>query len=259
VTLDAVLDEALRLVAAADARGIPFRLLGGLGVAARVPDWRARADRAGRDIDVASNSKSRRAVAELLETEGYTPDRQYNGANGHKQLYFVDMERGRPVDVLIDRMEMCHTFEFASRLTVPGPSLPLADLLLSKLQVAKINRKDILDVLMLLAEFRLTDEASATDGIDVRRILQHTSADWGWWRTATGNLDVLERFVATELTLADLDVGRPWRFEPGDQVRALRHRIDEAPKSLAWKVRARVGERLPWYEEPEEIAHNTPR
>ena len=100
-----------------------------------------------RDIDLATDRASRRALAELLEAEGYTPDRRFNGANGHKQLYFVDVERSRPVDVLIDRMELCHTFVFSDDLGSPGPSLPVADVLLSKLQIVKINRKDILDAL----------------------------------------------------------------------------------------------------------------
>lgn len=250
-----VLDEALRLVGLADAAGIPLRLLGGIAVAARVPTWRVRADRPGRDIDFATDRASRRAVTELLEGQGYVADRRYNVANGHKQLYFVDPAHERPVDVLIDRMEMCHTFDFSGDLSAGGPTLPLADLLLSKLQVVRINRKDILDVLILLAEFPLVD-GPADSGIEVRRITKHTSADWGWWRTTTGNLAAIRSFAEHDLAPGDLDVGRPNRFEPGAQVLELERRIEAAPKSMGWRVRARVGERVPWYDEPEEEAHD---
>ena len=112
MTAENIVDEGIRLVRLANARGMALRLLGGIAVRALVPDWRMRAERPGRDIDLATNRSSRRAVAELLEGEGYTPDRRFNGANGHKQLYFVDSSRSRPIDVLIDRMEMCHTFAF---------------------------------------------------------------------------------------------------------------------------------------------------
>jgi len=257
VTEAGVVDEGLRLVGLGDAAKVPLRLLGGIAVAARVPSWRIRADRPGRDIDLATDRASRRAVTELLEGQGYVADRRYNAANGHKQLYFVDPERGRPVDVLIDRMEMCHTFDFSGDLGSRGPTLPLADLLLSKLQVVKINRKDLLDVLILLAEFPLVSGAgSDADGIDVGRITRTTSADWGWWRTAGGNLDALVAFAAGDLAPGDLEVGRPNRFDPGAQAVELRRQIDAAPKSLGWRVRARVGERVPWYEEPEEEAHD---
>ena len=271
VTEAGVLDEGLRLIRLADAARVPLRLLGGIAVAASVPSWRVRADRPGRDIDLATDRSSRRAATELLEGQGYVADRRYNAANGHKQLYFVDPERGRPVDVLIDQMEMCHTFDFAADLACPGPTLPLADLLLSKLQVVRINRKDYLDVLILLAEFALsggpggdaaeTDEAvgaeiAGTDRIEVGQITRYTSADWGWWRTVGGNLDGCRAFVEDGLAADDLDVGRPNRFDPGAQAGELRRRIDAAPKSLGWRIRARLGERMPWYEEPEEEAHD---
>jgi hypothetical protein len=261
-TLDDPLAEALRLVDLATARGVVVRLMGGLAFHAQAPSWTARISRDGRDIDLATRSDDRKALAELLVGEGYTPDRQYNALYGHKQLYFVDEARRRPVDVLVDRLEMCHAFSFRDRLTVSHPTLPLAELLLTKLQIVKINRKDVLDALILLASHPL---APASDGagegsdaaaaINVSRIVALTSADWGWWRTATGNLAALRSFVEGELAPGDLDTGMPLPFDPLTQIDALAAAIDAAPKSTKWKLRARVGERIPWYEEPEEVGH----
>jgi hypothetical protein len=227
--------------------------MGGLAFHAQVPDWTARSDRSGRDIDLATRSRDRKAVSELLTAEGYEPDRQYNALYGHKQLYFMDAERRRPVDVLVDQLEMCHRFEFADRLGVDARTLPLAELLLSKLQVVKINRKDVLDALALLAEHPLTGDDT---GINLTRIVGLTSNDWGWWRTLTGNLDGLAAFATAELQPADLDLGgRPPRFGLLGQIAELRSAVDAAPKSTRWKLRARVGERMAWYEEPEEVGH----
>jgi hypothetical protein len=251
-TLADPLAEALRLIGLADARGMTLRLMGGLAFHARAPEWTALTGREGRDIDLATASGDRKAVAELLATHGYVPDRQYNALYGHKQLYFVDPARGRPVDVLVDRLEMCHSFLFADRLAIDRPTLPLAELLLSKLQVVKINRKDILDALILLAEHPLAPDDS---GINVTRITAMTSTDWGWWRTVTGNLDRLIAFLEGEVGPADLDTGRPNRFQPAAQVRALRAAIDAAPKSTKWRLRSRIGDRIAWYEEPEEVGH----
>ena len=39
------------------------------------------------------------------------------------------------------------------------------------------------------------------------------------------------------------------------QVAALRAAIEGAPKSGRWRLRARVGERVTWYAEPEEMEH----
>jgi hypothetical protein len=263
-TLQDPLAESMRIVDLADQRGLQVRLMGGMAIRAHAPDWPARTRRVEVDLDFATRSKDRGAFYELLAAEGYTPDKRHNALFGGKQAYFVDVPRHRPVDVLVDSLEMCHRFEFADRLALSKPTLPLAELLLSKLQVVKINRKDVLDALVLLAEHPLGQNDGALDSryglgaINVPRILSFTSNDWGWWRTVTGNLDKLKQFLATELTAEDLDLnnGRAVLFEPGAQIDALRAAIDEAPKSTRWKLRARVGERTAWYNEPEEMGHN---
>jgi hypothetical protein len=262
-TLADPLAEALRIVDAADGRGLLVRLMGGMAIRAHAPDWPARTRRVEVDLDFATRSKDRGAFYQLLTNEGYTADKRHNALFGGKQAYFVDVPRNRPVDVLVDNLEMCHRFGFADRLAASSPTLPLAELLLSKLQVVKINRKDVLDALVLLAEHPLGKDDGAPDSrhglgsINVPRILSFTSNDWGWWRTVTGNLDTLDQYLATELTPDDLDLnnGREILFDPGGQIAALRTAIDNAPKSTKWKLRARVGERVSWYEEPEEMGH----
>ncbi len=261
-TLADPLEESLRLVEVADSRGLTLRLMGGMAIRAHAPRWPARTRRTDVDLDFATTSRDRAAVYKLLEAEGYTPDRQQNALFGQKQAYFVDVPRKRPVDVLVDALEMCHRVEFGPRLAKSKPTLPLAELLLSKLQVVKINRKDVLDALILLAEHPLAqdDGVDALHGpgaINVPRILDVTSNDWGWWRTVTGNLDKLHQFLTTELKPDDLDLGtgEAVKFDPAAQVAALRAAIDGAPKSTRWRLRARVGERVPWHAEPEEMEH----
>jgi hypothetical protein len=261
-TLADPLDEALRIVEVADARGLTLRLMGGMAIRAHAPRWPARTRRTEVDLDFATTSRDRAAVYKLLEQEGYTPDKQQNALFGQKQAYFVDVARKRPVDVLVDNLEMCHRIEFGQRLAMSRPTLPLAELLLSKLQVVKINRKDVLDALILLAEHPLAqdDGVDALHGpgsINVPRIVAITSNDWGWWRTVTRNLDKLDQYLATELQPEDLDLGtgEAVKFDPVTQIATLRDAIESAPKSSRWKLRARVGERVSWYAEPEEMEH----
>jgi hypothetical protein len=263
-TLQDPLAESLRIIEIADARGLLVRLMGGMAIRAHAPDWPARTRRVEVDLDFATRSRDRGAFYELLASEGYTPDKRHNALFGSKQAYFVDVPRNRPVDVLVDNLEMCHRFEFGDRLGASSPTLPLAELLLSKLQVVKINRKDVLDALVLLAEHPLGPDDGAPDSrhglgtINVPRILSFTSNDWGWWRTVTGNLDTLDQYLAVELTPEDLDLnnGRAILFEPAGQIAALRSAINDAPKSTRWKLRSKVGERQVWYQDPEEMGHN---
>jgi len=247
------LDEALRMIALADAAGMQVRLMGGLSFHCRCRTWTARIDRDGRDIDLATRSRDRKGLQALMVANGYAADKQYNALYGHKQLYFVDPARRRPVDVLIDRMEMSHKFEFADRLGVDGPTVPLAEMLLSKVQIAQINRKDILDGLALLSEYPL---GTGDEGmINLKVILDLASGDWGWWRTIIGNLDKFEGYLDHNLEPGELEFGREPHFDVRAQIKVLRAALEEAPKSTKWKLRARVGERVQWYIEPEEVGH----
>src|SRR6476469_4116884 len=222
-TLQDPLAEAMRVVDLASERGLLVRLMGGMAIRAHAPDWPARTRRVEVDLDFATRGKDRGAFYDLLSNEGYTADKRHNALFGGKQAYFVDVPRSRPVDVLVDSLEMCHRFDFSDRLSKSSPTLPLAELLLSKLQIVKINRKDVLDALVLLAEHPLANDDGAPDArtgqgsINLVRITSFTSNDWGWWRTVTGNLDTLDQYLAVEVTPDDLDLnnGREVLFQPG--------------------------------------------
>ncbi len=45
------------------------------------------------------------------------------------------------------------------------------------------------------------------------------------------------------------------RFDPLEQAARLLDVAKSVPKSMKWKLRANVGDRVRWYELPEEVAH----
>lgn len=259
-TLEDPLAEALRLVDLTEARGLVVRLFGGLAFRAQSPGW-PRDGRPDPDIDLAVRGRDRAALASLLEAEGYRPDRQHNALFGQKQLYFADPIRRRTMDVLVDRFEMCHTFVFGDRLAATRPTIPLAELLLSKLQIRRINRKDVLDALVMLGDHPLghgdgsANTAEETALINLDRIVELTSTDWGWWRTVSGSLETIKGFLDAGVEDSEIDTGRPRRFDLASQLALLGQAIDDAPKTTRWKLRARVGDRVTWYAEPEEVGH----
>jgi hypothetical protein len=119
-------------------------------------------------------------------------------------------------------------------------------LLLTKLQVIEINDKDVRDVLNLLYHTQLGEEDAATT-INVRRVAALCASDWGLWRTATLNL---ERATAA---LSQLDLSASAHDVLSERLRDLRARIDDEPKTRKWRLRARVGDRIRWYEDVEEV------
>lgn len=244
------LEEALGLIEAAGAIGVPLRLVGGLAVRVLCPDFPPRT-RERQDLDLASTSDARPALSGFLEARGYEPDRRFNALYGHKQLYFASPE-GRALDVLVDRLEMCHVLEFKDRIARMPLTLDVTDLLLSKLQIVELNEKDAQDVLYLLSAYPVREgDEPGTVGLD--RIGAIVAADWGWWRTLTMNV---ARIVELAETTASHLVPAGARYDPVEQLRRIGEHADAVPKTLRWRLRARVGERARWYQLPDEEAHD---
>ena len=211
---DDPLPEAMVLVRGAADAGHRLKILGGLGVRVLCPDFPPR-QRAGQDIDLACQGKTWRKVAEHLEQAGCEPDKRFNNLNGHQQMYF-NAPSGRPIDVMVDRLSMCHTLDFRLSFGSASPTLDPADLLLSKLQIVELNAKDAHDIIHLLSGVRVGPD-STRPFIDPDRFGSVLSGDWGWWRTVTGSLAKLPDLLAEQPGLAP-----PYpRFDPLTQAKQL--------------------------------------
>jgi hypothetical protein len=245
-----LLDEARRLINLAQERELVLRLLGGLAIRVLTPGLPPRM-RGGQDLDFGTVRASRRALGEMLVEQGYQPDQNFNALFGDKQLYFANPGNGLTVDVMVDRLHMCHTVEFAPRATVLPYTLTPTDLLLSKLQIVELNEKDLDDALRLLVSFELSGNGGG-ETIDLSVIAALLGEDWGWWRTVTLNL---ER-IGTALNDGERTSIAGGRLDPLAQVDKLSKVIEDTPKSRRWRLRARIGERKRWYEEPEETTHH---
>jgi hypothetical protein len=243
-------DQALTVVQEANERGIPLKLLGGQAVRLLCPLYPHRA-RTDQDMDFASVSTARRAVMDFLGELGFQGDTRFNTLHGDRQMYFVTADGGTTVDVIMDRLNMCHVLDFHDRVERMPWTLDVTDLLLSKLQIFELNRKDVHDLLHLLSAYEVLggDEPGT---IGLARIGKIVGEDWGWWRTLTGNLDKLVHLGAGEHS--DL-VPSARRYDPIAQAKHIREFCDACPKTLKWKLRAKVGDRMQWYELPEEVAH----
>jgi hypothetical protein len=203
-------------------------------------------------MDLASVSRVRAALGPFLAAQGFAPDKEFNALYGHKQMYFRSPDGGWALDVMLDRLDMCHVLDFRDRIERMPYTLDPTDLLLSKLQIVEINEKDLQDAIYLLAAFPIRDD-DEPGTIGPLRLCQIVCEDWGWWRTVSGNLDRVTALAPEDLArLVPPDAP----FDPVDQALALRRQADEAPKSLRWRLRSKVGDRVRWYELPEEVAHH---
>ena len=247
------LPEAMALAEGAAKAGIGLKLLGGLAVRVLCPDYPPRLRR-DQDIDFACLSKERKKVATYLTDSGCQADRMFNNLNGDRQMYFV-ASSGRPIDVMVDRLTMCHTLDLRPSYGRQRLTVDAIDVLLSKLQIVELNEKDVRDSLQLLAGLPVSEGgAAAANGgpaLDADRFAKLLGADWGWWRTVTGNLAKLPALAAASPQLIPPDPP----FSPVAQAERLAEIAAAAPKSVKWKLRSNVGDRVRWYELPEEVDH----
>jgi hypothetical protein len=240
-----VVSEGQRLLARAAEADVPLRLLGGVAIRLRAPGELLPAfRRTYADLDFVTAKKGAARTAELFRNEGYEPHVAFNALHGKERLLFFDVGHDRQVDIFVGAFAMSHRIPLDTRLEVDPVSIPLAELLLTKLQIAQLNEKDVLDALALLEGHPVGDADGET--VNAGRIAALCGADWGLWRTITGNLD-------TCCALAPgYDV--PNRAEVEARLQELLHRIEAEPKTRSWKLRARIGERKRWYELPDEVA-----
>ena len=234
--------EAGRIAEAAKKAGVKVKLLGGAGINMHSPSaGRPPLKRKYGDLDYAISKKDRKSVLSLFPSLGYEANERFNLMNGDTRLYFFDSGHGRQVDIFIDVFKMSHVIDLRGRLDGDGPCASPADLLLSKLQIYEINRKDLVDVTALLLDHAI---AEGDDAIDARYVARLACEDWGLCRTVQLNIPRLLH------TLDELDVDREL---VRSRVAEIQGAIDAGPKPLKWRLRAQVGDRLQWYELPEEV------
>jgi hypothetical protein len=242
-------DEVGRIVAAADGAGLTIRVLGSIGVAVHCAgsiDQLPGSARTYADIDFVAYRREARGLGAVLTGLGYLEDREIFITSEGRRAIFVQPGTRIHVDVFFDRLEFCHVIPIDGRLGADRPTVPLAELLLSKLQIVRINEKDVADAALLLLDHDLGP--SDSEQINVGRIAGLVADDWGLWRTLTMNLEKVDGLVGGGEWFAEAD-----RSLILDRARRLKSAIDAAPKSLGWRMRARVGDRTRWWTEVDEV------
>jgi hypothetical protein len=247
VKQSAIFKEMKRLIDAANAKNILIRAIGGLAVQAHNKGDHSIFIREYPDLDFVVQRKQRRELEAFMPEVGYSPDKQFNLLNGsHRQIYFEN-NTGMKIDIFVGDFEMCHKIPLEDRLGCDPITIPLAELFLSKAQIAELNRKDALDITAILL-YNDTGHDDQ-DRINLNLIAQLCSQDWGLYKTTSINLQRVEDLVVhEELTLTTEECELIL-----DRVHKIQQTFEDMPKPLPWQLRDRVGTRVRWYMEVEEV------
>jgi hypothetical protein len=242
-------NELKRILTASSQASIILRVIGSLAFQMHCPQFgylQAAMGRRYTDIDFAAYRKQTKEIRVLMAGLGFQENREVFIVSEGDRAIFERHEIGIHVDVFYDKLSFSHVIYWNNRLEVDNPSIPLAEMLLEKMQIVQINEKDVIDTIMLLLEHPFGDHDTET--INIKHIATLCSNDWGLWRTTTMNLEKVAKLAQgyNQLTIEQKE-------KVNSQVRSAIARIEQEPKSMAWRLRARVGDRVKWYKDVDEV------
>jgi hypothetical protein len=237
------IEESRRVVEAAKEKGLMVRSIGGTAI------WEHSETMHGepfarnyRDVDFVTTREDKDAVIEFMTEMGYEQNERFNTMHRF-QLEFQDPVNERKADYIVDKFRFCHSWSLRDRIEIDYPTVPIEDLLLSKVQIAEISDRDIRDIIAMFNDHPVGHDVE-TDAIDAGYISGLCQSDWGLYKTTTMNLDRVESYLSNnDLPINDARLS--------DRVDALREAIETEPKTIRWKLRSIVGERKQWYRRPE--------
>lgn len=244
-----LLSYALELIEEAEQRGAVLRLLGGLAFYFNSPTARKLSafQRQYKDLDFAVNRRGASYLLEVFKKFGWKDDQYFNALHGSRRLlFYYGNEEGLQADIFVGLFEQCHKLNLEKRLLLYKPTIPISDLLLTKLQIHELNEKDILDVIMLLYDHDF-GRINSLEKEDLEYIVELTRKDWGWYTTIIDNLMIIESMIPKYLQnvkdIQNVKANLEW----------IRNNVKESSKTIKWKMRNIIGRRIKWYEEPEEV------
>lgn len=260
-----IIEDALRIVEESAKLKANLRILGALAVRIHCEEFGelhrrlkrlGSEDRVFTDIDLVGYSKERNKVRMLMEDVfGFKYSEQFMLMHGKERLLYFHPSGLYHVDIFFDKLKFSHDIDFGSssdkgRLKLDFPTIPLADLLLEKLQIHEINEKDIKDIVVLLRAHNLGCE-DQKETINAKYIAKILADDWGFWYDAKMNLDKVRLFMGKYLedgilSQADFD-------DLCVKLETLINFIDVEPKTKNWKKREKMGINKKWWRPVEEI------
>jgi hypothetical protein len=257
--------EALNIVSKAKEKNVVLRIAGGLAVRLHIKDdplailvYKKRFDNSTNvfaDLDLVGYRKQRGDIEKMFVQMQYQPDRMINPLFGDRRLIFYHPKGYFHVDVFLDKLEFSHDVIFYDkqgirRLELSFPAITPTDIVLGKLQIHQINKKDLIDLIALFANKNITssDENDSINGSYIAKIL---SQDWGFWYESTNNLNMVKYIAKDMLTKGEIQ--ETMYDKTLQKIDCLLQFIEKEPKTKDWIKRSQVGTRKPWYREVSDI------
>jgi len=243
---DVFFKEIDKILSLAKDEAVALRLLGATAIRSRSETAKKMSQsRKLTDLDFVAYKKDRQKIEQIFAKLGYASNATFNMLHGDERLMFFGSDF--KIDVWLEVFRMAHTFNFKDRLALDDRTLPLSDLLMTKLQIVQLNEKDVRDIFCLLIDHDLSEDDQEREKINIKRIADECAKNWGVYKTFTLNLDKIKILLPkyeTDITPANYKLVL-------ERIDRIRSSIEAQPKGVGWKMRAKVGEKQRWYETPD--------
>jgi len=242
-----VVEETRRLIEGAESNHVLLRAIGGVAVLLHCPSAEGGPlSRRRPDIDLMALSSEYKKLNSFIISAGYEPNKRFNAVNlRSKRLMYIDPVNQRQIDFLLDYFHMCHTIDVKERMSSDKLTIPLAELLLTKLQIVRLNEKDIRDTVALVKDHNVGEGDEET--INLKRICDLCGKVWGLYKTVTANIAKIRD------SIDNYEIGASAKELVKNRLTSVSEAVESTPKSMKWKMRAKVGESVAWYDLPEEV------
>ncbi len=259
------LEEATKIVNEAQTKGIIIRVVGSVAIRMHCMDFADMHIRLARlgdikrsfvDLDFVGYSNQRKHIEPFFANViNYIPDRHINAYFGHKRLLFYHPQGYYHSDIIFDKLEFSHDIFFGKkpgegRLELDTHTIPLAELILHKLQIHDINEKDFKDMIVLLRAHKI-DERNEKEIINAKYIAEMLANDWGFWYDAKINLEHIKPFAKKYLAQEKID--QTDYNDIIEKIDVLQGYIKQEPKTKKWTKRAKTGTKKTWWRHVEEV------
>lgn len=241
--LEDPIEEGRRVIDAADENSITVRQIGGTAIYEHAETSHEEPFKRGyRDVDFVGTKAEEDELVEFMVDLGYAANRRFNTMRNYR-LEFQDEENERKCDYILDKFDFCHQWSLSERIEEDYPTVPIEDLLMSKLQIVEVSDRDVRDMVAMVNDHPV-ESGDSTETIDPEYVAGLCEGDWGLYKTTTMSIDRIKEYLANnDLPLDEATIA--------ERLDTLRNEIETRPKTLRWKLRSMIGERKQWYNRPE--------
>ncbi len=220
-----------------------LREMGALAIWLRCPQARALLlAPEKKHLEFAGHASQRDAIRRAFESVGYQTNLAPDEFRSAPRLAFTNLARGVTVEICLNTFAMYHQLDLTPYLTPEDAPLAETALLLLRLQLVEMSETGLRELGALLREHEISARAEPGK-IDLMQITRLCADQWGWYKTVTMNLQRILPFAVKSVPSGDNTI-------VVERAARIRQAIGDAPKSLRWQTRARLGENVRWYDVP---------